>query len=224
MGKKGNGDGNGNGNGNGRSMEGIYSFYSPFYDLIFGKVLEAGRRLALTYLKEVGGKKVLEVGIGTGLTLRHYPKNCHIVGIDISARMIDRARERAARMGNGHKIDLEVMDACHMTFEDNSFDAVISPYVITTVGDPHQFCREILRVCKPGGQIIIVNHSKDPDRLFGKLGAVASPFFARIGFVTDLDVVDLVKHTDIEVRQIIDCNYFNLHKVILGHKPRPQEA
>ncbi len=213
--------GNGNGNGNGRSMEGIYSFYSPFYDLIFGKVLEAGRRKAFKYLDPSGTKKVLEVGIGTGLTLRHYPKSCHIVGIDISAKMIDRAKERVARHGNGQRIDLEVMDACHMTFKDNTFDAVISPYVITTVGDPLQFCREILRVCKPGGQIIIVNHSKDPNRLFGKLGAVASPFFARVGFVTDLDVVRLVRSTEIEVQQVIDCNYFNLHKVILGHKPIP---
>jgi len=219
-----NGNGNGNGNGKGRSMEGIYSFYSPFYDLIFGKVLEAGRRQAFKYLDPSGRRKVLEVGIGTGLTLRHYPKSCHIVGIDISARMIDRARERVARLGNGHTIDLEVMDACHMTFADNSFDAVISPYVITTVGDPLQFCREILRVCKPGGQIIIVNHSKDPDRLFGKLGAIASPFFARVGFVTDLDVVSLVRSTEIEVQQVIDCNFFNLHKVILGQKPMPHPA
>jgi phosphatidylethanolamine/phosphatidyl-N-methylethanolamine N-methyltransferase len=216
--------GNGNGNGNGKSMEGIYSFYSPFYDLIFGKVLEAGRRQAFKYLDPSGHRKVLEVGIGTGLTLRHYPKSCHIVGIDISARMIDRARERVARLGNGHTIDLEVMDACQMTFADNSFDAVISPYVITTVGDPLQFCREILRVCKPGGQIIIVNHSKDPDRLFGKLGAIASPFFARVGFVTDLDVVSLVRSTEIEVQQVIDCNFFNLHKVILGQKPMPHPA
>lgn len=214
-------NGNGNGHGNGRSMEGIYSFYSPFYDLIFGKVLEAGRRQAFKYLDPSGTKKVLEVGIGTGLTLRHYPKSCQIVGIDISAKMIDRARERVARQSNGQRIELEVMDACHMTFKDNTFDAVVSPYVITTVGDPLQFCREILRVCKPGGQIIIVNHSKDPDRLFGKLGAMASPFFARVGFVTDLDVVRLVRSTEIEVQRVIDCNFFNLHKVILGHKPIP---
>jgi phosphatidylethanolamine/phosphatidyl-N-methylethanolamine N-methyltransferase len=205
-------------NGNGRSMEGIYSFYSPFYDLIFGKVLEAGRRQAFNYL-DSSKKKVLEVGIGTGLTLQHYPKGCHIVGIDISAKMIERAKKRVAQMGNGLKVDLQVMDACHMTFEDNTFDAILSPYVITTVQDPFKFCREIIRVCKPGGQIIIVNHSKDPDRLLGKFEALASPFFAKIGFVTDLDVVSLVKSTEIEIQKIIRCNLFNLHKIILGHKP-----
>ncbi|MEW6185609.1 MAG: class I SAM-dependent methyltransferase [Thermodesulfobacteriota bacterium] len=205
-------------NGNGRSMEGIYSFYSPFYDLIFGKVLEAGRKQAFHYL-DSSNKKVLEVGIGTGLTLQHYPKSCHIVGIDISAKMIDRAKERVQAMGNGLKVDLEVMDACHMTFEDDTFDAVLSPYVITTVADPLQFCKEMIRVCKPGGQIIIVNHSKDPDRLLGKLETIASPFFARIGFVTDLDVVSLVKSTEIEIQRIINCNIFNLHKIILGQKP-----
>jgi phosphatidylethanolamine/phosphatidyl-N-methylethanolamine N-methyltransferase len=210
-----------NGNGNGRSMEGIYSFYSPFYDLIFGKVLEAGRKQAFTYLN-TSNKKVLEVGIGTGLTLRHYPKSCHIVGIDISAKMIERAKQRVKEMGNGLKVELEVMDACKMNFEDNTFDAVLSPYVITTVKDPHQFCQEIVRVCKPGGQIIIVNHSKDPERLLGMLGKIesfTSPFFARVGFVTDLDVVSLVKSTEIEIQNVINCNYFNLHKIILGQKP-----
>jgi phosphatidylethanolamine/phosphatidyl-N-methylethanolamine N-methyltransferase len=206
-------------NGNGRSMEGIYSFYSPFYDLIFGKILEAGRKIALTYLDAPLHTKVLEVGIGTGLTLPYYPGNCHIVGIDISARMIQRAKERAKKVGNGHRIDLEVMDACHMTFEDNSFDAIISPYVITTVHDPQQFIREVIRVCKPGGQIIIVNHSKDPDRLLGKFENLASPFFSKIGFVTDLDVVSLIQASEIEVQQVINCNLFNLHKVILGQKP-----
>ena len=204
-------------------MEGIYSFYSPFYDLIFGKVLEAGRKQAFNYLNS-SNKKILEVGIGTGLTLRHYPKSCHIVGIDISAKMIERAKQRVKEMGNGLKVELEVMDACKMNFEDNTFDAVLSPYVITTVKDPHQFCQEMIRVCRPGGQIIIVNHSKDPTRLMGMLGkieSITSPFFARIGFVTDLDVVSLVKSTEIEIQNIINCNLFNLHKIILGQKPLP---
>jgi phosphatidylethanolamine/phosphatidyl-N-methylethanolamine N-methyltransferase len=209
-----------NGNGNGRSMEGIYSFYSPFYDLIWGKVFEAGRKQAIHYL-DSSNKKVLEVGIGTGLTLPHYPKSCHIVGIDISAKMIEKSKQRVKEMGNGLKVDLEVMDACKMNFEDNTFDAVLSPYVFTTVQDPHQFCREIIRVCKPGGQIIIINHSKDPNRLLGKIESIASPLFARVGFVTDLDVVSLVKSTEIEIQRIINCNLFNLHKIILGQKPIP---
>ncbi len=79
-------------------MEGIYSFYSPFYDLIFGKVFEAGRRQAINYLNS-SNKKVLEVGIGTGLTLPHYPKSCHIVGIDISAKMIETGQRTGQRNG-----------------------------------------------------------------------------------------------------------------------------
>ena len=98
-------------------MEGIYSFYSPFYDLIFGKVLEAGRRQAFKYLDPSGTKKVLEVGIGTGLTLRHYPKSCHIVGIDISAKMIDRARERVARRATANASTWRSWTPVNMTFE-----------------------------------------------------------------------------------------------------------
>lgn len=124
----------------GSSMENIYSFYSPFYDLIFGKTLQPGRELAFSYLNEKPHQKILDIGVGTGITFNLYPDQSYIVGIDISTKMIERAKKRAAILSNGHQISLYVMDACKLEFEDESFDAVISPYVITTAKDPLKLC------------------------------------------------------------------------------------
>ena len=210
----------------GRSVEKIYSFYSPFYDLIFGKMLQPGRELAFSYLNEKPHQKILDIGVGTGITFNLYPEQSYVVGIDICPKMIERAKRRAAILSNGHQISLYIMDACSLEFEDESFDAVISPYVITTVTDPVKLCQEMYRVCKMGGQIIIVNHSKRSGGLCYKLEEWLSPLFVRAGFVTDLDVIDieLVASTEIQVQKIIDCNTFNLHKVIVGVKNKSSKG
>ncbi|NVM24619.1 MAG: class I SAM-dependent methyltransferase [Desulfobacterales bacterium] len=208
----------------GRSVEKTYSFYCPFYDLIFGKALQPGRELAFSCLNEKPHQKILDIGVGTGITFGLYPDESYVVGIDISAKMIERAKKRAAMLSNGHRISLHVMDACNLEFEDESFDAVISPYVITTVADPLKVCQEMYRVCKIGGQIIIVNHSKSSGGLRSKLEEWLSPLFVRAGFVTDLDVIELVASTEIQLQKVIDCNIFNLDKVIVGVKNKPSKG
>jgi phosphatidylethanolamine/phosphatidyl-N-methylethanolamine N-methyltransferase len=202
----------------GRSVERIYSFYSPFYDLIFGKMLQPGRELAFSYLNETPHRKILDIGVGTGITFDSYPEQSYVVGNDISAKMIERAKKRAAILSNGHEISLYVMDACNLEFEDESFDAVISTYVMSTVRYPLKLCQEMYRVCKTGGQIIIVNHSKSSGRLRSKFEEWLSPLFIRAGFVTDLDAMEVLASTEIQLQRVIDCNAFNLHKVIVGVK------
>ena len=202
----------------GRSVEKIYSFYSPFYDLVFGKMLQPGRELAFSYLNEKPHQKILDIGVGTGITFNLYPEQSYVVGIDICPKMIERAKKRAVILSNGHQISLYVMDACSLEFEDESFDGVISPYVITTARDPLKLCQEMYRVCKMGGQIIIVNNSKRSGGLRSKFEEWLSPLFIRAGFVTDLDVIELVACTEIQVQKVVDCNTFNLHKVIVGVK------
>jgi phosphatidylethanolamine/phosphatidyl-N-methylethanolamine N-methyltransferase len=200
----------------GRAMERLYSFYSPFYDYTFGKLLSPGRKKAMGLLRSRPGQRVLEVGIGPGSSLSLYPHDVNIVGIDISAKMIDKAKHKAARLRNGREISLQVMDACNLDFGDESFDAVVSSYVITVVPDPVRAVAEMLRVCRPGGQIIIVNHSRANNGI-GKLEDMFSPFFKRLGFVTDLDVIGLVRRSGMAVQNIYNCP-MNLHKVIVGHK------
>jgi len=203
----------------GRAMERLYSFYSPFYDFTFGKILSPGRRKAMALLEKRPRQRVLEIGIGPGSTLDLYPHDTNIVGIDISAGMIAKATKKAARLRNGREISLAVMDACNLDFPDNSFDAVVSSYVITVVPDPVKACREIFRVCKPGGQILVVNHTRAENGMRGKLEDIMSPVFKKIGFVTDLDVLACLKRSGISIEATHNCSVFNLHKVILARKP-----
>ncbi|MEW6659554.1 MAG: class I SAM-dependent methyltransferase [Thermodesulfobacteriota bacterium] len=200
-------------------MEQLYSFYSPFYDYVFGKLLEPGRRKAFHYLDQRPHQKILEIGIGPGSTLEKYPPCTNLVGIDISASMIEEAQKRAAQLNGGSTFHLQVMDASQLEFPDNHFDAVISAYVITTVQDPHQVCREILRVVKPGGQIIVINHTRSPNGGFlGKIEDLLAPVCVRIGFTTDLDVIRVMREVGMNVNQAVRCNLMNTGRIIMASK------
>lgn len=205
---------------NPRYMERLYSFYSPFYDYVFGKLLGPGRRKAFNYLDRRPNQKVLEIGVGPGSTLEYYPPKTDFVGIDISASMISIARQKAAGINSGSRFALEVMDASRLEFPDNHFDVVMAAYVITTVQDPYQVCREILRVAKPGAQIIAVNHSRSQNgSLWGRIEDLMAPVFVRIGFTTDLDVIKVMREVGIQVRQAVRCNLLNTGRIIMGTKP-----
>jgi phosphatidylethanolamine/phosphatidyl-N-methylethanolamine N-methyltransferase len=200
-------------------MEKLYSFYSPFYDHIFGHLLGPGRRQAFKYLASGADQKVLEIGVGPGSTLEFYPPRTELVGIDISAPMIAKAQEKAEKLNSGSTFKFHVMDAAQLKFPDNSFDAIMSAYVITTVQDPHRVCREILRVVKPGGRIIVVNHTRgQKGGYWDRLEDLLAPVFVRIGFTTDLDVIQVMKDSGIAVQQVIRCNLLNSGRIILGTK------
>jgi len=204
---------------NPRYMERLYSFYSPFYDYVFGKLLGPGRRKAFKYIDRRPHQKVLEVGVGPGSTLEFYPPRTDFVGIDISAPMIAQARKKAAEINSGSRFELKVMDAARLEFPDDHFDIVMAAYVITTVQDPHQVCREILRVVKPGGKIIAVNHTRSQNgSLWGRFEDLMAPLFVRIGFTTDLDVIRVMNEVGITVQQAVRCNLLNTGRIIMGTK------
>jgi phosphatidylethanolamine/phosphatidyl-N-methylethanolamine N-methyltransferase len=200
-------------------MERLYSFYSPFYDYVFGLLLGPGRRRAFNFLRHHRDMKILEVGVGPGSTLDYYPPNSQVVGIDISAPMIRRARRKASNLNSGNRYEFHVMDACNLEFPDNSFDLVMAAYLITTVSDPQQVCREMLRVVKPGGQIIAVNHSRCQNGShLGRIEDILAPVFVRIGFTTDLDVIRVMEESGIKVEQAVRCNLLNTGRIIVATK------
>jgi phosphatidylethanolamine/phosphatidyl-N-methylethanolamine N-methyltransferase len=204
---------------NPRYMERLYSFYSSYYEYIFGKLLAPGRRKAFNYLDRRPHQKVLEIGVGPGSTLEFYPPRTQFVGIDISAPMIAKAREKASTINSGSRFELHVMDASRLDFPDNQFDLVMAAYVITTVQDPHKVCREILRVVKPGGQIIAVNHTRSQNgSLWGRVEDLMAPVFVRVGFTTDLDVIRVMTEVGITVQQAVRCNLLNTGRIIMGTK------
>ena len=133
-----------------------YARWAPVYDLVFGAVFERGRHAAIAAAERIGGR-ILEVGVGTGISLPHYSKDCRLCGVDISASMLSKAQERVAELGLSHVEGLWVMDAEQLSFPDNSFDVVVAQYVITTVPNPEATLDEFARVLKPGGEIVLVS-------------------------------------------------------------------
>jgi phosphatidylethanolamine/phosphatidyl-N-methylethanolamine N-methyltransferase len=138
-------------------MEKAYARWAPVYDALCGPFFLSGRRAAALAARSVGGR-ILEIGVGTGLSFDDYDGTTEITGIDISEPMIARARERLASGCYPHVKDLLVMDAHDMAFPEASFDCVVGQFVITLVEDPERVLSECARVLKPGGQIILVNH------------------------------------------------------------------
>jgi phosphatidylethanolamine/phosphatidyl-N-methylethanolamine N-methyltransferase len=133
-----------------------YARWAPVYDLVFGAVFERGRHAAITAAERVGGR-ILEVGVGTGISLPHYSRDCRICGIDISEPMLRKAQERVTEFGLDNVEGLWVMDAEHLSFPDASFDVIVAQYVITTVPNPEGTLDEFARVLKPGGEIVLVS-------------------------------------------------------------------
>jgi len=141
-----------------------YARWAPVYDFVFGAVFDAGRKASIAAAERVGGR-ILDVGIGTGISLTDYAPTQRIVGVDYSEPMLRKAHERVLVHGLAHVEALAVMDAQHLGFPDSFFDVVVAQYVITTVPDPEAALDEFARVTKPGGEIILINH----------LGAEAGP-------------------------------------------------
>src|SRR5229473_7981206 len=165
----------------------VYENIAWVYDLTFGPALHPGRVNAIQRMAIKRGDRVLEVGVGTGINPALYPTDCSVTGIDLSSSMLEKARERVARKGV-RNVRLLQMDAANMKFADDSFDIVYAPYVISVVPDPVAVTREMRRVCRPGGRIVILNHFRSPGRIASWLERVIAPFTLYLGFKSDLDL------------------------------------
>ena len=139
------------------AIKSAYRRWAPVYDHTFGRVAAEGRKHSVEIINQRWGR-VLEVGVGTGLSLPAYARHLEIVGIDLSPEMLEKARERVATERLPHVAGLYEMDASDLKFAAASFDTVVAMYVMTVVPDPEKVMRELARVCRPGGEVLIVNH------------------------------------------------------------------
>ena len=165
----------------------VYENIAWGYDLVFGPTLHPGRVDAIKRMGIKPGDRVLEVGVGTGINVDLYPADCAVTGIDLSSSMLEKARERVARKGV-RNVRLLQMDAANLKFADDSFDIVYAPYVISVVPDPVAVTREMRRVCRPGGRIVILNHFRSSNPLMARIERMISPLTVHIGFKSDLDL------------------------------------
>jgi len=164
-----------------KSVGRAYARWAPFYDFVFGKVFDTGRKASIAAAEKIGGR-ILDVGVGTGISLPIYSRDIRLIGVDYSAAMLKKARQRIIEQKLPNVDGLAVMDAKFLGFPDATFDAVVAQYVITAVPDPEATLDEFARVVKPGGEIILVNHigaESGPRQLFEQ---VFSPIARRLGW------------------------------------------
>ena len=163
------------------SIARAYDRWAPVYDLVFGQVFARGRNAAIAAAERIGGR-ILEVGVGTGISLPSYARASRITGIDISESMLRKAQERVRELKLDNIDTLSVMDATKLAFPDAFFDVVVAQYVITAVPDPDGTLDEFARVVRPGGEIILVNHlgaESGPRAIFE---AAFAPVARRLGW------------------------------------------
>jgi phosphatidylethanolamine/phosphatidyl-N-methylethanolamine N-methyltransferase len=162
-------------------VEKAYERWAPVYDLVFGKVFDHGRQSTIAEADRIGGR-VLDVGVGTGLSLSDYSPTTKVCGVDISEPMLRRAQQRVREQKLLNVETLAVMDAKHLAFANNFFDAVVAQYVITAVPDPEATLDDFVRVLKPGGELILVNHI-GAESGFRRLSELAfAPLARRLGW------------------------------------------
>ena len=183
----------------------VYENIAWGYDLVFGPTLHPGRVDAIKRMGIKPGDRVLEVGVGTGINVDLYPADCAVTGIDLSSSMLEKARERVARKGV-RNVRLLQMDAANLKFADDSFDIVYAPYVISVVPDPVAVTREMRRVCRPGGRIVILNHFRSSNPLMARIERMISPLTVHIGFKSDLDLPAFLAQAELKPLSIQKVN------------------
>jgi phosphatidylethanolamine/phosphatidyl-N-methylethanolamine N-methyltransferase len=195
-----------------------YDRFAPLYDLLFGRVLEPGRRRMTDMVCALAPSTLLEVGVGTGLTLARYPQATRVVGVDLSHDMLERARQRAAALPQ-RDITIAHMNAERMSFPDASFDCVTVPYVLSVTPRPAELVREIRRVCKPDGMIVLLNHFSG-SRAWWLLERAVRSAAEHVGFRSDFRYEEHVLGHDWQVMHREPVNLFGLSRLVLLNNNR----
>jgi phosphatidylethanolamine/phosphatidyl-N-methylethanolamine N-methyltransferase len=197
-------------------VESAYARWAPVYDLVFTACMRPGRKAGAAAINALGGK-VLDVGVGTGLELPMFAPSVRITGVDLSEPMLEIARKRVVQAGLANVDELRAMDAMALEYPDAHFDAVVAPYVLTVVPDPHRTLDEMARVVKPGGEIVLVNHigaeSGPMASLEGWLGRRAAALGWRPEFPWSIVADWLAQRPDVtllERRKLAPLNLFTL--------------
>lgn len=182
-----------------------YRRYARHYDNIFGQIFDPGRRMVVERMDCQPGEHILEVGVGTGISLTYYPRQAKVCGIDLSPHMLERAEQRV----ESYELDnvtLYEMDAEHMEFPNDHFDRVAAMYVVSVVENPKDLVAEIKRVCKPGGDLFILNHFTHKNGLISSIEKMLSPLAKLLGFRPNFPLEDFISSGNLNVLETMPVN------------------
>jgi phosphatidylethanolamine/phosphatidyl-N-methylethanolamine N-methyltransferase len=196
-------------------VERVYTRLSRVYDLAFGLALQPGRKRAMTKMSLGPHHRVLEIGVGTGLTLPLYPTHSTVVGLDFSSAMLTQARRRRMRLRHANHLSLLRADAAQLPFGEATFDVVYAPYVITVVPDPIKVGLELRRVCRPDGRVILLNHFQSDRRATAWIEEKLSRLTTRLGFRTDLPMSEFLLRTGLRPLSIDSVNTPAIWKLVV---------
>ncbi len=180
------------------TTKGIYDFHSRFYDLTFGRLVRRRIAQAIGHMKIKDEDRVLDLGIGTGMSLNYFPNRGKIIGIDLSEGMLREARKKIEDRGLCHVQAIQA-DALWLPFADDTFDQVFISHVISVVSDPYRLVREAQRVAKPDARIVIVNHFQSDNRFVALVEKWLCPLCTRLGWRSDLVLQDIIERTGMQV-------------------------
>jgi phosphatidylethanolamine/phosphatidyl-N-methylethanolamine N-methyltransferase len=200
-------------------MRKAYARWAPIYDVVYDKLTEPAARAAVNAAVACG-PRVLEAGVGTGLSLGYYPSQAEVYGVDLSEDMLRRAQAKVDKRGLTHVKSLQVMDVTQLGFPDEMFDAVTAQFIITLVPEPEKALAEFARVLKPGGEIILANHFGQPSGPVATLEELASPVAKAIGWSSAFKasrVEDWARTTGfmdvVELKPLFPAGFFKLMRI-----------
>ncbi len=177
----------------------IYDLWAKFYDYSFGSLVRQRQRAAVQQLRLHPGDRVLDLGVGTGMTFEHYPKNVSVVGIDLSSGMLHKAARKIDKQQLNH-CTLVQGDAMRPPFADHSFDHVMITHVISVVSDPQKLLHWAQRLVKPGGRIVVLNHFLAGNLMVATIERALNPLFVRIGWRSDLSMAECLRGQDLSLQ------------------------
>lgn len=197
------------------TVQKVYDSYAFIYNFVFGRIFKPGRELSVEIVNQNAphNAKVIEVGVGTGLSLPLYRPDLKITGVDISEKMLDKAKERLKTHYHAG-VSLHVMDAADLKFPDESFDFVVAMYVVSVVPDINKFLDEICRVCKKGGDIVIVNHFGSEHKILKSLEKTLSGAHSVIGFKSDFSIDQILQYPHFKLVSTTKTNLFGYWKML----------
>lgn len=198
----------------------LYYEFAHFYDLIFARIFYPRIAAVIRDLEIPPGARVLELGVGTGLSLEAYPHHCQVVGIDLAPDMLEHAQERIDRNGWRHLTVLE-MDAMDLRLPDSSFDYVTAFHVVSVVPDANRLMREAQRVCRPGGTIVVINHFRSEKRFLAGLDRRLEPITRRCGWHT-LQRAEVFADPSLEVAKVYKTSRHSLFTIVVARNRKEE--